>query len=227
MYSSGDDFGVGGLRLHEHPRGIVELVVQCHALLVELLGELVRQLRRTLGAAVFQERRRSLLRDPRLASCLGLSVVTHFESRSAARSPVLSKNGSRSYSIRFRDRPRNTRLQTRTRTFLCGRYHDTGDSEWKVVSPSFLCLADLTGSVIRVDSLAIAGRAVFSRETNPCGPCGAFHWEHLLREESPDKKRTLQKARRRKRFVNWSTLYVGLLWKGIHLRAGLGARSLG
>jgi hypothetical protein len=57
-----------------------------------------------------------------------------------------------------------------------------------------LALTGTTSLLIGSDSLAIAGRAVFSRETNPCGSCGTFHWEHPLREESPNKKRTLTKG---------------------------------
>ena len=40
-------------------------------------------------------------------------------------------------------------------------------------------LTRLTGSVIRVDSLTIAGRAVFRREASPRGSGGAFHGNTL------------------------------------------------
>ncbi len=91
-------------------------------------------------------------------------------------------------------------------------------------------ITSTTGSVIRVDPLTIAGYAVFRRETNPYGPCGAFHWEHLLREESPDKERIFTtkglttEAICEEKLVHYTSFCS---WNGIHLRAELWIRSWG
>jgi hypothetical protein len=90
-----------------------------------------------------------------------------------------------------------------------GRLHDQDFS---------FALTSLTGTVIRVDSLTIAGHAVFRIETNSYGPCGALHWEHLLREESPDKQRIFTKgltteAICEEKLIHY-TSYVVLLMEG-------------